>query len=112
MEGKLIFLHGASSVGKSTLGTLLQHALPHAALINQDTYFYEKKPFVTIDNKLVQNWDCDESIDYHRFVHDIQLLQKTHDYVIVTGFALRNYLLHGLKPTIGFLLESGLPPEE
>jgi len=106
--GKLIFLHGCSGLaGKSTIGALLQQHLTNAAWIDQDVYYKKVKPCITINDKQVQNWDCDDAVDYTQFVHDIVQLQKTHDYVIVTGFALRRYLLH-IQPDLGFLLECGL----
>ncbi len=44
----LIYLHGVSSSGKSTIGNALLNHLNNAILIDKDTYYKKIKPVVTI----------------------------------------------------------------
>ena len=108
--GKLIFIHGCSSVGKSFIGRALQFKLEESILIDQDSFFKKDKPLVTIivngQDASVSNYDCDEAIDYDKFTSHIKLALGVYKYVIVTGFALRNYLVK-CTPDYGFILFLG-----
>ncbi len=105
--GKLIFIHGISSVGKSTVGSELRKYLNNAILIDQDTFYKINKPYVLLGNQNVPNWDCVEAIDFTSFNNAILDLKNNYNYVIVTGFALREKEMK-IKPDINILLDFGL----
>lgn len=104
MSSKLIFIHGISSSGKSTIGKLLEKVLGLSHWIDQDTFYLSDKPKVSFDNEDVSsttctqeekrtytssNWDCIEAIDFDSLRHSIIASLCRYEYVIVTGFALR-----------------------
>lgn len=51
MSSKLIFIHGISSSGKSTIGKLLEKVLGLSHWIDQDTFYLSDKPKVSFDNE-------------------------------------------------------------
>jgi hypothetical protein len=104
VSSKLIFIHGISSSGKSTIGKLLEKVLGLSHWIDQDTFYFSDKPKVSFDNKDVNsttctqeekktytgsNWDCIEAIDFDALRYSIIASLCRYEYVIVTGFALR-----------------------
>ena len=113
----LLYLHGISSAGKTSIGKELLKHLPNAILIDQDTYYKKLKPLVTFKGAkgpaltgdqvyTSANWDTHEAIDFIQFNDDIQEAVNLYDYVIVTGFALRQpYML--FKPDLSILLDIG-----
>ena len=112
----LIFLHGGSGVGKSTLGKLLQRELLNSIIIDQDTYFMHVKPLIIFkdDNgntHKVKNWDTTDAINFEEFNKQIDILLKEYIYVIVTGFALHfDKMQH--TPAINILLDYNVSEEE
>lgn len=104
VSSKLIFVHGISSSGKSTIGKLLEKVLGLSHWIDQDTFYLSDKPKVSFDNEDVSsttstqeekktytssNWDCIEAIDFDALRYSIIASLCRYEYVIVTGFALR-----------------------
>lgn len=103
VSSKLIFIHGISSSGKSTIGKLLEKVLGLSHWIDQDTFYLNDKPKVSFDNEDANsttctqqqkiytgsNWDCIESIDFDALRYSIIASLCCYEYVIVTGFALR-----------------------
>jgi len=104
VSSKLIFIHGISSSGKSTIGKLLERVLEPSHWIDQDTFYLSDKPKVSFDNEDASlsactqeeketytgsNWDCIESIDFDALRYSIIASLCRYEYVIVTGFALR-----------------------
>lgn len=113
----LLYLHGISSAGKTSIGKALLNHLNNAILIDQDTYYKKLKPLVTFKGAkgpsvkgdqvyTSANWDTHEAIDFIQLNDDIQEAVNLYDYVIVTGFALRpQYML--FKPDLSILLDIG-----
>jgi deoxyadenosine/deoxycytidine kinase len=94
----LIYLHGCSGVGKTTIAKSLAKNLNNAQVIDQDDFYLANKPKILINGQLKSNWDCLEALDMIKFIETIQ--NSKADYIIVTGFALRNMP----KPDLGILL--------
>ncbi|HSW76884.1 MAG TPA: hypothetical protein VLG50_07550 [Candidatus Saccharimonadales bacterium] len=107
--GKLIFISGISGTGKSTIGRLLTSFLSNAIWIDQDLFYKFKKPKIKSPYGDLDNWDDDDSIDYQQFENRILSAKKQYDHVIVTGFALRHYLLPHINPDYHFLFTFLLP---
>jgi adenylate kinase family enzyme len=108
-KGKLIFIHGISGSGKSTIGKELYTRLHNSVWIDQDQFYRKEKPLITFtndDNSIyytTSNWDSEEAIDFESLRAKINELRYKFSYVIVTGFALRLHLLR-LKADYSFLL--------
>lgn len=126
LRGTLIFIHGVSGSGKSTIGKYIQQKINEyngldtpniCAHLDQDTYYRDKKPFVTFyaDDSgkkfTAGNWDCEEAIDYESFTNDILDNLGLYKYVIVSGFALRKDLMR-MEADVSFLLKIDLQTEE
>lgn len=110
----LIYLHGVSSSGKTSIGNELLNHLDNAILIDQDTYYKKIKPQITFQgDKLYQvaNWDTAEAIDFCQLNQVIEEAVKQYRWVIVTGFALRDEYM-SLKADISILLDIGKNPIE
>ncbi len=108
----LIYLHGVSSSGKSTIGNALLNHLNNAILIDQDTYYKKIKPVVTFQGDQfyrTSNWDTTDAIDFDTFNHHIENAMNQYSYVIITGFALQDQYMT-LKPTLSILLDIGTNP--
>lgn len=110
MLGKLIFINGITSTGKTTIGKLLvvQQQLKNSFLIDQDSFYKHNKPLITLTDSENQkfttsNWDCDEAIDFTSLNITIKCKLAQYDYVIVTGFALKSNLIT-IIPDFSFLL--------
>lgn len=114
--GKLIFIHGVSGSGKSTIGKELCERIYNSVWIDQDQFYRKEKPLITFTNGLspflngkniisytTSNWDSEEAIDFEALRAKINELRHKFNYVIVTGFALRLHLLR-LKADYSFLL--------
>lgn len=107
--GKLIFIHGISTSGKSLIGRELNKILKDSILIDQDEFYVKNKPLITFSNGKISytasNLDCDEAIDYVTFKNVIHYNLQLFEYVIVTGFALRSNLLN-INSDYSILLEN------
>ena len=116
-KGKLIFIHGVSGSGKSTIGKELCSTFNNSVWIDQDQFYHKEKPLITFtndDNTLFYtetNWDSEEAIDFQSFREKINELRYKFNYVIVTGFALRLHLLR-LKADYSFLLVFNVSDEK
>lgn len=105
----LIYLHGVSSSGKSTIANELLNHLENAIVIDQDTFYKKEKPIITFQgDKLYKtaNWDTAEAIDFIQFNQKIKNALNSYNYVIVTGFALRDVYMQ-LKADVSILLNIG-----
>ena len=108
----LIYLHGVSSSGKTSIGNELLKHLDNAILIDQDTYYKSLKPQITfVGDKVytVANWDTAEVIDFNQFNNVIEQALEKYKWVIVTGFALRDEYMR-LKADLSILLDIGDHP--
>ena len=112
---KLIYIHGGSGVGKSTLGNKILEDLNQlygnnsAVLIDQDTFYYKDKPIIEYDNVKEANWDTLDAIDMNLFNERIsEFMKLDFSFVIVTGFALRQ--MH-LSANLEILLDYNMTPE-
>lgn len=124
-KGILIFIHGISGSGKSTIGKELLDKLPDSIWIDQDTFYRKNKPLITFhlsvndnegkeilsNNITVENWDCEEAIDFWSFRNKIKKDLMVYKYVIVTGFALREKCMW-MKADYSFLLDFDMEPTE
>lgn len=111
-KGKLIFIHGVSGSGKSTVGEMLKTLLlPWSTLIDQDQFYKAEKPSIILDGYKTKNWDCEDAIDFEAFRRAIR--EKLHDYlyIFVTGFALRKELMQ-IDADYSYLLEFDLKDED
>ncbi len=107
----LIYLHGVSSSGKSTIANALVNKLPNAMVIDQDSFYKKIKPTVTFKGDQMYtttNWDTVESIDFNQLNDTITKALNCYHYVIVTGFALRDQYV--IKPNLSILLDIGGNP--
>lgn len=110
MAGKLIFIHGVSSSGKSTIGKMLNTLLENSNWIDQDTFYNESKPRVTFVNDTENrtytgsNWDCIKAINFESLKDAVTMSMSMHDYTIVTGFALREKEISPSVADYSFLL--------
>lgn len=111
----LIFIHGGSGAGKSTVGKLLAKEYD-GIWIDQDSFYKPKKPIVEYiyEGKIIQevNWDSLEAIDMKRFNEAIEESRKENPDmpIFVTGFALRLLQMEH-DPDVNILLDYGLPDE-
>jgi len=111
-KNKLVYIHGITTSGKSTIGNLLHKKLLNlnhkVSLIDQDTFYLKEKPNVIFTNNNIKytqpNWDCIESVDFDKLNKQIKQVLKKNDYVIVTGFALWFMNDELPKPDINILL--------
>lgn len=119
---RLIFLHGASGVGKTTIGNLLSQKLENSVVIDQDSFYKKKKPTIeyTIDEQdqdgepiiiKEKNYDTIDAIDMEELDKKITECLESYSYVIVTGFALRLNSLKN-KPDINILIDYGVDPDK
>lgn len=87
----LYVISGISGSGKTTIGKEVAMKVG-ATFIDQDWYFVDKKPQVTLSNgMIVSNYDCLEAIDPN-FSNDIAQKLKLYPIVLV-GFALSRNML-------------------
>lgn len=103
----LIYLHGVSTSGKSTIGSALSKQLTNAIHIDQDTYYKSVKPMVTFEGDksyVTSNWDTVMAIDFDHFNLVIVKAIEQYSWVIVSGFAMHDELMT-LKPDVSFLLD-------
>lgn len=110
----LIYLHGCSASGKSTIGNALLNHLDNVILIDQDTYYKKIKPVISFQGDkfyTTANWDTADAIDFDVFNYQIGEAIIQYNWVIVTGFALRDQYMT-LKPNLSFLLDIGDHPIE
>jgi cytidylate kinase len=104
----IIFIHGISTSGKTTIGKKLSLILENSIFIDQDTYFLKEKTKVSLSNgEQVSNYDTVESIDWQSFNRDIQIYSKKYKNVIVVGFELIEKLINS-SPNISFYLRYNL----
>lgn len=117
---KLIYIHGGSGVGKSTLAQELQKVFGKNCIwIDQDTFYRSEKPMIeynyqdekgqTVHVK-ERNWDSLEAVDMDAFNTAISNAIQNSEIGIVTGFALRpDSLVYA--PDVNILLDYGMSPE-
>lgn len=119
-KGKLIYIHGGSGVGKSTLARELQKILGNDCIwIDQDTFYKLEKPTIQYDyqdesgktiNVKEKNWDTLDAISMNHFNGAIMSAISNYKIVIITGFALRPGSLV-YTPDVNILLDYGMSPE-
>jgi thymidylate kinase len=98
-HSKLIFIHGLSGVGQTTIGNELSRRLNgnisgKSIVIDQDWFYTKMKPSITYERDdgiyvTKSNWDTLESINMEGLNKSIRDGLSIYKYVIVTGFALR-----------------------
>jgi hypothetical protein len=104
LKKMFLCLSGLSGVGKTTVGKRLAIEIPRMIFLDQDSYFVDKKPTVTLSNgESVSNYDCLEAIRWGKLNEDVKSLMKDGWNVLLVGFALWEEKLE-IKPDFHFLL--------
>lgn len=73
----LVGISGPSSSGKLSVARVLHNAIPAAALVHLDDFYYPDSEIPLHSTSKVQNWDCPEAIDWDKFRHYVTSIKET-----------------------------------
>jgi gluconate kinase len=80
-------ISGISGTGKTTIGKMVAK-YKNWTFIDQDSFYLQEKPLIMLSLGIkVKNWDCIESIDWHKLNNEVKKTLQLNN-VLLVGFAL------------------------